>query len=89
MPGGAEAPPFDLVVTDCKLRGMGGAHLARRIRADARLALLLLIVLSSPAEKSGIAEHGGIPADEWLLKPIRSRRLKGAIGRVLVEARRR
>lgn len=86
--GDSERPPFDLVLTDYRMRDMSGAELVRRIRADARLADLPLIVLSSLAEKTEVADLGDLAADAWLLKPIRVRQLGNVIGRVLQAARR-
>ncbi len=63
--------PFDIAVLDLCMPDVDGLQLAREIKADAGLANLELIMLTSTMQVNAaeIAEAG---VSEWLMKPVRS-----------------
>jgi two-component system sensor histidine kinase/response regulator len=63
--------PFDIAVLDLCMPDVDGLQLARAIKADAGLANLELIMLTSTMQVNAaeIAEAG---VSEWLMKPVRS-----------------
>ncbi|MDD3449099.1 MAG: response regulator, partial [Gammaproteobacteria bacterium] len=71
--------PLPVALLDLQMPGMDGLELARRIRADARLARTTLVLLSSVTP--GDSERAGI--DAWLMKPVRQGQLQDALLTVL------
>ena len=63
--------PFDLAVLDLCMPDIDGLELAREIKADARLAGIRLIMLTSTMQVNA-AEIGDAGVREWLMKPVRS-----------------
>jgi CheY-like chemotaxis protein/HPt (histidine-containing phosphotransfer) domain-containing protein len=63
--------PFDLAVLDLCMPDIDGLELARDIKADARLAGLELIMLTSTMQVNA-AEIADAGVREWLMKPVRS-----------------
>jgi CheY-like chemotaxis protein/HPt (histidine-containing phosphotransfer) domain-containing protein len=62
---------FDFVLIDKNLPSMDGSELARRIRADATLSSIHIVILSSSDDISDTAGGG----ERWLLKPVRKSEL--------------
>ncbi|GAA0514892.1 hybrid sensor histidine kinase/response regulator [Deinococcus depolymerans] len=63
-----QVQPPDLLLTDVEMPGLGGLDLVRRVRADAKLAnlpVVLLTSLDSPGDRAAGAEAG---ADAYLVK---------------------
>ncbi|MDR7161298.1 response regulator [Arthrobacter sp. BE255] len=67
----AAGEPFDLAVLDLCMPDTDGLALAREIRADAGLADIELIMLTSTMQVNA-AEIAGAGVREWLMKPVRS-----------------
>ena len=63
--------PFDLAVLDLCMPDVDGLELAREIKADAGLAGIELIMLTSTMQVNA-AEIAGAGVREWLMKPVRS-----------------
>jgi two-component system sensor histidine kinase/response regulator len=63
--------PFDLAVLDLCMPDTDGLELAREIKADAGLARMELIMLTSTMQVNA-AEIAGAGVREWLMKPVRS-----------------
>ena len=66
--------PYDLVILDYAMPGMTGGDVARAIRADALLARLPLLLLSSVAGTM-MSHEEAAPVDATLTKPARQREL--------------
>jgi PAS domain S-box-containing protein len=71
----AEGDPFNVLIVDRHLAGVEGLELARRVRADSRLANTRLVLLSPLIEDPlpPDAEAAGVAA--WLTKPVRQSQL--------------
>ncbi|MDR6415482.1 response regulator [Pseudarthrobacter sulfonivorans] len=67
----AAGEPFDLAVLDLCMPDTDGLELARAIKADAGLADMELIMLTSTMQVNA-AEIAGAGVREWLMKPVRS-----------------
>ncbi len=67
----AAGEPFDLAVLDLCMPDTDGLELARKIKADAGLADIELIMLTSSMQVDA-AEIAGSGVREWLMKPVRS-----------------
>ena len=67
----AAGEPFDLAVLDLCMPDTDGLELARAIKADAGLADIELIMLTSTMQVNA-AEIAGAGVREWLMKPVRS-----------------
>lgn len=73
---------YELAIIDARMPGMGGLELARAIRANAVLARVPMIMMSS-MDGAGLpreSDHAGLTA--WLTKPVRQAALIDAIARV-------
>lgn len=69
LSGGEPWTP-DLVLCDLKMPRMSGDELLREARADARLAEVPFVVLSSSSEPADEARCLGLGASEYAVKPI-------------------
>ena len=67
----AAGEPFDLAVLDLCMPDTDGLELARAIKADAGLASMELIMLTSTMQVNA-AEIADAGVREWLMKPVRS-----------------
>ncbi|MBX3026842.1 response regulator [bacterium] len=76
----AAGDPFALVVLDMQMPEMDGAETARRIRADARVADLPLLLLSSTA---ALRDSGATPFAAALAKPVRQAALLRTLREIL------
>lgn len=72
---------FDLVVLEPALDGMNGLELCRRLRSDARLSTLPILVLTSHTSDSDVRQALRAGADDFVGKPFRAHELRArAIG---------
>ena len=75
----------DLVVLDVKMPGMGGFGACRAIRNDTNIAIIMLTVRNSEADKVGALDAG---ADDFVTKPFSTpellARIRAALRRVPV-----
>jgi signal transduction histidine kinase/DNA-binding response OmpR family regulator len=67
--------PYDLALLDMQMPGMDGLELARKIKADAALAALPLVMLTSITQRGHeeLVQQAGIAA--YLTKPVRQSHL--------------
>lgn len=74
--------PLDMVVTDGQMPGMDGFELTRRIRGDARLGSLPVILVTSLARPDDIQRGLDAGADEYVVKgPLEQDALLTAVAR--------
>jgi len=73
----------DLVLLDWMLPGMSGLEVARRMRADARLRTIPIIMLTARAEERDKVQGLDIGADDYITKPFSPRELMARIKAVL------
>jgi type IV pilus assembly protein PilB len=69
----------DVIVSDVMMPGMGGTAMVKAIRADARMAGVRILMLTS--EASVEAEAAGLEAgaNDYLIKPVEPRRLAARV----------
>lgn len=65
-----ERGPVDLVISDIRMPGMNGIELCRRIKADARFALLPVILLSGLSDLDSRVAGLRAGADDLFGKPV-------------------
>ena len=79
--------PFDLVLMDIHMPGMGGVEAIRRLRStrgpNRRAPVIALTGSASPADAAAYSDAG---ADAMVTKPVEARELLGEIVRVLGDA---
>ncbi len=71
--------PPDAIVTDVMMPGMSGVELCARIRADASLTQVPLLVVSSRGGMDDIVEAFNAGANDYLVKPVKEVELKAKI----------
>ena len=75
--------PFDLVLLDWHMPGMNGLELAKAIRADAQIAGLPLVMLSSASPPGGLQEITSVEFAAFLTKPARVGQLRRCLAGIL------
>lgn len=83
---GARLP--DLVLMDIALPGMDGLTLTRRIRADPRTALILVVAVTAYAMKGDEQKARDAGCNGYITKPIDTRRLPGQVAHFLAQQER-
>ena len=74
---------FDALVLDVMMPGENGFELARRIRAESQVPILMLTARADPADRVTGLEIG---ADDYLPKPFETRELILRLGNILKRA---
>jgi len=71
----------DVIITDLMMPGMGGAELVRRVRADARIATIPIILLTGSGRAKALEEMGDDAQHlrAILLKPVKLSDLHDAV----------
>jgi signal transduction histidine kinase/CheY-like chemotaxis protein len=75
----SEGQPYDIAVIDMKMPGMDGLQLATTIRADARLAELKLILVTSLHSTDEMARAREVGFSSYMSKPVRRQELYRAM----------
>jgi two-component system, chemotaxis family, chemotaxis protein CheY len=73
----------DLIITDWHMPGMGGLDLVRAIRADARLARLRILMVTSDSMLSSIDQALAAGANDFVMKPFSKEALVERINEVM------
>lgn len=79
--GGVTGLP-QLVLLDCKLPKLTGVEVLERIRADARLRHLVVVMLTSSMEGRDIADAYRAGINSYVVKPVEFEAFFDAVGRV-------
>ena len=82
----ARALPFDIVLMDHMMPGMGGDMVAERIRGDAGLLQPRLVLASSIGAPLSADRAAGAGFDAFLTKPVRHHALVGCLSSLIAEA---
>jgi CheY-like chemotaxis protein len=69
----------DVIVTDVNMPGMGGVAMVKAIRADARMAQVRILMLTSESSVESETEGLAAGADDYILKPVEPRRLAARV----------
>jgi PAS domain S-box-containing protein len=77
------ASPFDVAVVDMKMPILDGMALCEQVRADAALAGLRLVMLTSITGRDEARQSQAIGVDAYLAKPVRQQELVAALAAVL------
>jgi two-component system KDP operon response regulator KdpE len=78
--GVVQQRPFDLVLLDVNMPGMGGVETCRRIRALAPRTGIVMVTVRDAEEDKVLALEAG--ADDYVTKPFRFRELVARMGAV-------
>ena len=79
----AAGRPFAVALLDHMMPGMDGEQLARAIRADASLAHLKLVMLTSYGRREDAAHFLALGFSAYLTKPVRTGQLQAALAEAL------
>ena len=74
---------FDLVMTDIKMPNMTGLELIGKLRGELGNRSVPVIIISTKGEEADIQQGMTLGANEYLLKPISTIRLKEVITKLL------
>lgn len=74
---------FDLILSDIKMPNMTGLDLVAKVRQEAGNKTIPIIIISTKGEEHDIQAGLSLGANEYLLKPISTIRLKEVITRLL------
>lgn len=77
----ARGGPFDLLVTDLNMPGLGGAEVIRQLRAEEPHLPVVVVTGSPPAEGVAALSADGEPPVVLLLKPVAPDNLLWAVER--------
>jgi type IV pilus assembly protein PilB len=69
----------DIIVSDVNMPGMGGVAMVKAVRADARMAGVRIIMLTSESSIECETEGLAAGADDYILKPVEPRRLAARV----------
>jgi DNA-binding response OmpR family regulator len=76
----------DLMVLDLMLPGLDGTEVARRLKADARTAMIPIIMLTAKGEETDVVVGLTLGADDYVTKPFSMKILLARLGTVLRRA---
>lgn len=77
----AQQPPIDLITLDLRLDHEDGLCLAREIRAQRNIPIIMITALSEPLDRVTGLENG---ADDYIIKPFHTREVLMRIKSVLL-----
>lgn len=79
----SEGCPYELVMLDCRMPGLGGFEVARMIRSDSSLDIAILMLLNTDARSGDITGSRNLGLSGYLVKPVKRADLLGAVKAVL------
>ena len=82
----AEKDPFDIVVLDMQMPGMDGETLGRKIKADASIRDVPLVMMSSIGQRGDAARIREVGFSAYLTKPVKQSQLYDCLASVLTRA---
>ena len=78
--------PFQSAIVDMQMSGMDGAALARAIKADEKLKVTRLVLMTSLGQRGDAKRMEEIGFSAYLIKPVRQSDLFGSLSAVLTGA---
>ncbi|MCC6195203.1 MAG: fused response regulator/phosphatase [Burkholderiales bacterium] len=82
-----ERAPFDLVLLDVMMPGVGGIEVLETLRAKRRLASLPVIMVSAASEQESVVRSIELGAEDYLQKPVNATMLRARVGATLEKKR--
>ncbi len=79
----AEGAPFDLVIADDQMPDADGSWLAQKLKTDASLSPIPLVLLTSLDRHGGTRRLADLGFAGYLTKPVRGRELRACVERVM------
>jgi CheY-like chemotaxis protein len=83
--GGHAGPPATMpavVLLDLKLPRIDGLEVLRRIRSDARTALLPVVILTTSKEQQDVSDGYSLGANSYIRKPVDFEKFIHAVGQL-------
>lgn len=77
------AEAFDLVLLDVMMDGISGFEVAKRMKADVRLAMVPIIFCTARTEEGDVLDGFSLGSDDYITKPFRLREVKARVKSVL------
>ena len=77
--------PITFLITDCAMPLMDGLELMRTVRADEQLRAVPMLMVTADATREHILEAANAGADDYLVKPFNSDKLKQKIDLLLTK----
>ena len=77
--------PIDFVITDCAMPTMDGLALIEQIRQDPQLHSLPVLMVTAEATREAILRAAKAGADDYLVKPFTSQKLRQKIDALLAK----
>ncbi len=71
--------PYDMAIIDYQMPGMDGAEVARRIKADASIAEIALVMLTSVGQRGESQRMKELGYQAYLVKPIKQTKLHAVL----------
>lgn len=78
-----KAEAFDLVLLDVMMDGISGFEVAKRMKADVRLAMVPIIFCTARTEEGDVLDGFSLGSDDYITKPFRLREVKARVKAVL------
>ena len=77
---------FDFLITDWNMPGMPGLDLLKKVRADARLGKMPVLMLTAEAKREQIVEAAQAGVSGYVIKPFTAETLKAKLEKILAAA---
>jgi PAS domain S-box-containing protein len=82
-----EGTPYEVLLLDCRMPGMGGFEVAERVRHYPELGSTIIMMLNSDARSGDIASSRNLGLSGYLVKPVKRADLLDAVKKVLGQKR--
>ena len=80
--GAAQDKPYDLMILDCRMPGMGGFELAQKLQDEKNVRVPMIVMLTSDNRAGDRELARQIGFASYLVKPVKKDDLKEALGKI-------
>jgi len=77
-----QAGGFDLLITDWNMPGMQGIDLLKKVRADAKLSQMPVLMVTAEQKKEQIIEAAQAGVNGYIVKPFTAQTLKEKLDKI-------